>query len=66
MADGHGEDAWNRTAALLSLTFNMNRDSKKERARYPDFFNPYAKKKTSIQVVECLGDIKHFFVSPDQ
>ena len=64
MADGCGEAAWYRTFAILSLTFNMNRDPKKERARYPDYFNPYASTKVVERRIENLGEIKHLFVPP--
>jgi len=68
MSAGRGEDAWSRTAALLSLTFNMNRDSKKEKARPPSFFNPHSKENKrkagqKVRVVEDLGELKHLFVS---
>ena len=64
MSTGCGEDAWNRTSALLSLIYNVNRDSKKERARGPAYFNPYSQggKKSDCRVVENMGEIKHLFV----
>ncbi len=63
MADARGEEAWNHTSQLLSLTFNVNRDAKKERARSPADFNPYTTKAASdAQAIENMGEIKHLFV----
>ncbi len=61
MADGRGKAAWAQTSALLSLTYNLNRDPKKDRARYPNYFNPYAKDDGG-RVVSDFGELKHFFV----
>ncbi|HUX16891.1 MAG TPA: hypothetical protein VMW52_10495 [Phycisphaerae bacterium] len=71
MAEGATEsrsrDGWARTSALLALTFNINRDPKKQRAVSPDAFNPWAEKgkaKAPQQRVP-LTVLRDVFVRPD-
>ena len=41
LAEGHGRDAWSRTALLCTLIANANRDPKKTRPFRVEDFNPY-------------------------
>lgn len=45
MAEGRQRADWDRTAAVLSMLYNINRDPKKGRALSPEDFNPYAPKR---------------------
>ena len=67
MGDGRGEEAWNHTSSLLALMFNTNRDAKKEKARMPAHFNPYATKRDKLpgEVITDFGDLKHMFVQEE-
>lgn len=48
MAEGRSKDAWSRTAAILSMLANANRDPQKRRQPFrPSDFNPYERQKTS-------------------
>jgi hypothetical protein len=47
MAQGAQEDAWSRTASLMALTVNMNKDPKKGKpAKAEDFYRFASVKKT--------------------
>lgn len=52
MANAKCMDDWDHTSSLLALIFNMNRDSKQQRALKPEELNPYrsAKKKKGIPI----------------
>lgn len=41
MAEARARDEWDRTGAILSLMFNVNRDSKKTKPTTPIDFNPF-------------------------
>jgi len=43
MAEARGRAEWDRTAAILALTANINRDPRRGRPLTPADFNPYAK-----------------------
>lgn len=64
MSQGSGEFYWGQTAGILSMMFNTSRDPKKEKARFPDFFNPYVDKerKNKGKIITDFGEIKHLFV----
>lgn len=68
MAEGREEREWSRTAVLLALVANVNRDTKKRPKPYtPDEFNPYSKKNrrkgsdavklTKVQSVQAVADV---------
>ncbi len=55
MAEGHGRDAWERTALLAALMANTHRDPKKGRAFKPGDFNPYGRERDEVIVVDRVG-----------
>ncbi len=59
MADAKAKLAWSQTSALLSLTYNINRDPKKSRVLEPRDFDPYAppKKKTYLPLASIAPAI---------
>ena len=44
MAEGRIEQAWNHTAALLTVLINVNRDPRRGRPAKPTDFHPMAKR----------------------
>ncbi len=61
MAEARGKEAWARTAAILAMTANVNRDPKRTKAFAPVDFNPYElarRKKHKIKVdITVLRDV---------
>jgi len=55
MAEGHGRDAWSRTALLCALIANAHRDPKKGRAFRVEDFDPYVCE-SSADVIEVTSD----------
>jgi len=52
------KDEWSRTASLMALIANTQRDPKKTRAFRPSDFDPFAKTATPMRVgVEELKDV---------
>ena len=43
---------WDRTAAILSTIYNMNRDPQRSKAMSPADFNPYRMEETHAKVVK--------------
>lgn len=43
MANSRGDEEWKRTAAMLAMLYNMNRDPAKGKAVMAEEFNPYSK-----------------------
>lgn len=41
IADGHGREAWNHTAALLAMLQNVNMDLERHPPVMPSRFHPY-------------------------
>ena len=62
MAEAKARDEWNRTAALMALTANINRDPKKTRPFKPSDFNPYEAKNESVAKMKDLSVLKAVFV----
>ncbi len=52
MSKARKKDEWTRTSASLAMLHNINRDPKKCEARTPDYFNPFAERKTEKRVVD--------------
>lgn len=46
MAEGRCKDEWSRTATVLAIIANVNRDPKRD-AFSPDDFNPYAERQSN-------------------
>ena len=55
MAEGHGRDAWERTALLSALIANVHRDPKKGRAFKPGDFDPYERERGEVIEVNRAG-----------
>lgn len=55
MAEGHGRDAWERTALLSALIANAHRDPKKGRAFKPGDFDPYRRERDEVVEVDRVG-----------
>ena len=66
MAEGRGRDEWGRTAALLALIANVNRDPRRGRAFRPSDFNPYeVRRRTGVPITAAnIGLLKRIFVEP--
>lgn len=69
MAEGHGRDTWSHTAALLALTANIHRDSKKSKVFSPADFHPYeseanGKNRKPVPKTKDLSVLKAIFVDP--
>ncbi len=60
MAHAHATEAWDHTAAMLSLTFNVNRGSKSKAAKVEDF-HPYRKRRPKRMTVAELHSLKSLF-----
>lgn len=45
MTEARGREAWDHTAQLLALTFNIHRDPKKGRPTKPADWHPYMRPK---------------------
>lgn len=66
MAEGRARGEWGRTASLLALIANCNRDPRKTRAFRPADFNPYdepARRGIPI-TADTIGVLKALFVEP--
>lgn len=65
MAEGHGRDAWSRTALVCALIANANRDPKKGRAFRVEDFDPYARGAAANDVIDVdadsIGTLKQAF-----
>jgi len=61
MAEGRGRAEWARTAALLAMIANVNRDPKRRPRPYrPSDFDPYARAPSTRRTTE-LRDLKAMF-----
>lgn len=60
MAQAHATEAWDHTAAILSLTFNVHRGSKSKAARVEDF-HPYRVRRRKAMTVADLHSLKSLF-----
>ena len=63
MADARATAAWNRTAAVLAMLFNVNRDPKKSPALKPRDFHPMLHRQEKLPKVG-IGILKAVFVDP--
>jgi hypothetical protein len=66
MVEGHGRDAWARTALVCTIIANAHRDPKKGRAFRPEDFDPYAiesqQHSQTIEVTpDTIGQLKEAF-----
>ena len=68
MAEARGRDEWGRTAALLALIANVNRDPRRGRAFRASDFNPYeARRRTGVPITAAnIGLLKQVFVEPER
>jgi len=70
MGEGHQRQAWEHTAAIISIIANANRDPKEAPHPFkPDDFNPYYAEETSAQdeVFRLpLSFLKPLFVKPEK
>ncbi|HBJ34224.1 MAG TPA: hypothetical protein DDZ51_05550 [Planctomycetaceae bacterium] len=60
MANAHATEAWDHTAAILALTFNVNRGPKSKSVSAADF-HPYRQRKRPKMTVETLHAMKGMF-----
>jgi len=63
MAEARGRADWARTASLMALVANTNRDPKKTRPFRPSDFDPYASGARSRDGIELsqMSDLKEAF-----
>lgn len=66
MVEGKGKFEWNRTASLMALMVNLNRDQRKGKAASPNDFNPFAPKEKVpvLRGKEMLSALKAAFIKP--
>ena len=66
MVEGQGKFEWNRTASLMALLVNLNRDPRKGKAASPKDFNPFAPKEPVpvLRGREMLSALKAAFIKP--
>ena len=64
MVEGKGKFEWNRTASLMALMVNLNRDPRKGKAASPNDFNPFAPKEPVpvLRGREMLSALKAAFI----
>jgi hypothetical protein len=63
MAEARQEEAWNHTAAVLSLLANIHRDPKRSRPYKPADFHPYLRARQSMsREVVPITVLKQVFV----
>ncbi len=62
MAEGKSREAWNRTASVMALLANVNRDPKKHRAYGASDFNPYGDEERPAPKTKDLSILKAVFV----
>ncbi|MGE4529660.1 MAG: hypothetical protein AB7D00_14945 [Rhodospirillaceae bacterium] len=65
MARGRLESDWDRTATLLALIANVNRDPKRQRARRPEEFHPFRSRPQSggVRITrQNIGLLKKVFI----
>ena len=66
MDEARSRERWSRTAAVMALIAEVNRDPKKGRPFCPADFDPFAatadRREDAIEIVE-LADLKEAFVS---
>ena len=68
MAEARQREAWTRTASIMALIANANRDHKKTRAFKPSDFDPFSKSSKAAPKVG-VGVLKSVFIEgrmPDQ
>ena len=58
MAEARQRANWDTTAALLAMTFNVNRDPKKSRPARPSDFHPLVKSRPRSGVPITAGNIR--------
>ena len=62
MATARRRDAWERTAWVLAMIANCNRDPKKKATPYtPDDFNPMAARTKAAEPTVSVADLKTMF-----
>jgi hypothetical protein len=59
-AEAHASAAWDHTASVLTLLYNVNRGSKTKPARIEDF-HPYRKRAPKAMTVSQLHSLKPMF-----
>ena len=64
MANAHATEAWDHTAAILALTFNVNRSAKAKAVKAEDF-HPYRQRRIEKMTVEHLHSLKGFFAAEE-
>ena len=62
MAESRIRDEWNRTASVMALLANVNRDSKKRAAYKPSDFHPQQEKKSTPLPMDGFKMMKSVFV----
>jgi hypothetical protein len=65
MAEARSRDEWNRTACLMALLANLNRDPKKHAPYKPSDFHPLERKGKQISGTADIGILKTVFVKGD-
>ncbi len=61
MAEGRRREAWDHTAAVMSLLANIHRDPRKGKAFKPEDFHPLVDRSRPRKVTK-MRDLKHLFV----
>lgn len=59
MADGRERSQWWRTASLLALTYNLQRDPKQSVAREPAWFHPLIRRRRKGSGIRITADSIH-------
>ena len=62
MAEGRSREGWNRTASVMALLANVNRDPKKHRPYGASDFHPYAPEDRPAPKTKDLSILKAVFV----
>ena len=62
MAEGRSRENWNRTASIMALLANVNRDPKKHRPYGASDFHPYAPEDRPAPKTKDLSILRAVFV----
>lgn len=65
MAEARSRDEWNRTACVMALLANLNRDPKKHAPYKPSDFHPLEHKGKQVIGTADIGILKSVFVKGD-
>jgi hypothetical protein len=66
MAESRSKAEWGRTASLMALLANVNRDPKKHRPFRPSDFDPHEAKEPEVRLKGNIDLLIRTFVNVDQ